>query len=196
MGNINGHETTITASWLRMRLAERETAQRICLIDATPTRDAPCLPYARSLDVRALMACGVPTADTFQAAVRSIGATSLDQVVIYDRNMPLAASILWRLFRAFGHRDACILDGGYEAWCSVCGQLASCYSENEVGTWQAERVPVPCELLAEVRLLQQLSRDRVNAVRSQPMGLAGAASCCTRASVRVEAIGPRSDVEK
>jgi 3-mercaptopyruvate sulfurtransferase SseA len=112
MGNINGHETTITASWLRMRLAEPETAQRICLIDATPTTDAFCLPYARPLDVRALVACGLPTADAFQAAVRSIGATSLDQVVIYDRNTPLAASILWRLFRAFGHRDACILDGG------------------------------------------------------------------------------------
>ena len=84
MGNINGHETTITASWLRMRLAEPETAQRICLIDATPTMDAPCLPYARPLDVCALAACGVPTADAFQAAVRSIGATSLDQVVIED----------------------------------------------------------------------------------------------------------------
>jgi 3-mercaptopyruvate sulfurtransferase SseA len=160
MGNINGHETTITASWLRMRLAEPETAQRICLIDATPTMDAPCLPYARPLDVRALVACGMPTADAFQAAVRSIGATSLDQVVIYDRNIPLAASILWRLFRAFGHRDACILDGGYDAWCSVSGELASCYSASDVGTWRAERMPAPCELLAEVRLLQQLPRNR------------------------------------
>ena len=160
MGNINGHETTITASWLRMRLAEPETAQRICLIDATPTMDAPCLPYARPLDVCALAAGGVPTADTFQAAVRSIGATSLDQVVIYDRNTPLAASVLWRLFQAFGHRDACILDGGYKAWCSVCGELASCYSANDVGTWRAQRISAPCELLAEVRRLQQFHRNR------------------------------------
>src|SRR5712692_2783821 len=151
MGNINGHETRITAPWLRMRLAEPETAQRICLIDATPTTDTPCLPYARALDVCTLvdLSGGIPAADVFQAAVRSIGASSFDQVVIYDRNPPLAASVLWRLFRAFGHRDACILDGGYDAWCSVSGELAPRYPENDVGTWRAERMSADRELLAE-----------------------------------------------
>jgi 3-mercaptopyruvate sulfurtransferase SseA len=138
MGNINGHETSITASWLRMRLAEAETAGRICLIDATPKPGAPCIPYSRALDVRSLVGGARPTAQAFQAAVRSIGTTTLDQVVIYDRDDPAASSVLRLLFRAFGHRDACILDGGYAAWCSVAGELALRYSEHEPGTWRAQ----------------------------------------------------------
>lgn len=154
MGNINGHETRISASWLRMRLAEPETARRICLIDATPTQE-PCLPHARPLDARNLVRDGMPRAATMQAAVRAIGATSLDQVVIYDRNNPLAASVLWRLFQAFGHRDACILDGGHEAWCSVNGEFAARYSEHDPGTWRAAAPGEDRALLAEIRLLQQ-----------------------------------------
>jgi 3-mercaptopyruvate sulfurtransferase SseA len=159
MGNINGHETRISASWLRMRLAEPETAQRICLIDVTPTTLEPCLPYARALDVRALTADGIPTAVAFQAAICAIGATSLDQVVIYDRNDPLAASVLWRLFQAFGHRDACILEGGYEAWRSARGELAPAYSEHDLGTWRAAPPAQDRNLLAEMRLLQQTRPD-------------------------------------
>jgi 3-mercaptopyruvate sulfurtransferase SseA len=160
MGNINGHETRITAAWLRMRLAEPETAQRICLIDATPTTDTPCLPYARALDVCALvdLSGGIPTADAFQAAVRSIGTTSFDQVVIYDRKIPLAASVLWRLFRAFGHRDACVLEGGYYAWCSASGELASRYRDHDIGTWRAGRSPADPELGGEIQRLQKLFR--------------------------------------
>jgi thiosulfate/3-mercaptopyruvate sulfurtransferase len=159
MGNINGHETRISASWLRMRLAEPETAQRICLIDVTPITREPCLPYARALDVRALMADGMPTAAAFQAATRAIGATSLDQVVIYDRNDPLAASVLWRLFQAFGHRDACILEGGYDSWRDVGGELAGRYSNHDLGTWRAAAPAQDRELLAEIRLLQQTRPD-------------------------------------
>jgi 3-mercaptopyruvate sulfurtransferase SseA len=158
MGNINGHETRVTAAWLRMRLAEAETAQRICLIDATPRADAPCLPYARPLDLRAILSTGMPTPEEFQAAVRAIGATSFDQVVIYDRNTPLASSILWRLFRCFGHRDACILDGGYDAWCSASGELVDGYSKHEAGTWRAGGGPADRELIAEIDALRQMFR--------------------------------------
>ena len=155
MGTINGHETRISANWLRMRLNEPETAQRICLIDSTPTMAAPCLPYARPLDACALVQDGLPTAATFEAAVRAIGATTLDQVVVYDRNFPPAASVLWRLFRAFGHRDVCILEGGYQAWRDACGELAARYALHDQGTWRAAAPASDRELLAEIRLLQQ-----------------------------------------
>jgi 3-mercaptopyruvate sulfurtransferase SseA len=158
MGNINGHETRVTAAWLRMRLAEAETAQRICLIDATPG-EGPCLPYARPLDLRAILSTGMPTPEEFQGAVRAIGATSFDQVVIYDRNIPLASSILWRLFRCFGHRDACILSGGYDAWCSVSGELVEGYSKHEAGTWRAAGATADGELVAEIDALRQMFRE-------------------------------------
>ncbi len=159
MGNINGHETLVTAPWLRMRLAEPETARRICLIDATPGKDEPCLPHARPLDVGALLQGGPPTAAFFQAAVRAIGATSFDQVVIYDRGNPLAASVLWRLFQAFGHCDACILDGGYTAWRSASGDIARGYASQEAGTWRARKGRLDRELLADIERLQQAARS-------------------------------------
>jgi 3-mercaptopyruvate sulfurtransferase SseA len=155
MGNINGHETRVTASWLRMRLAEPETARRICLIDATPGHDGTCLPHARPLDLRALLQSGPPTAGAFQAAIRAIGATSHDQVVIYDRDMPLAASVLWRLFQAFGHPDACVLEGGYAAWHQASAEIARGYTSQEPGTWRAREGPIDGELLADIGRLQQ-----------------------------------------
>ena len=159
MGNINGHETRITAPWLQMRLAEPETAGRICLIDATPKTSEPCIPYSRALDVRALVEAGtaLPTAQAFQSAVRSIGATTLDQVVIYDRDNPLASSVLWHLFRAFGHRDACILEGGYAAWCAASGELASRYSEQKPGTWRAQEPQTANEAAPEILRLLSIS---------------------------------------
>ncbi len=160
MGNINGHETRITAPWLRMRLAEPETAGRICLIDATPKPGEPCIPYSRALDVRALMDTGraLPTAQAFQSAVRSIGATSLDQVIIYDRDDPPASSVLWHLFRAFGHRDTCILDGGYAAWRGASGELASRYGEQEPGTWRAQEAETASEAFTEILRFLSISR--------------------------------------
>lgn len=160
MGNINGHETSITASWLRMRLAEPETAGRICLIDATPMIGQPCIPYSRALDVRVLVDAGnaMPTPQSFQSAVRSIGATTLDQVVIYDRDDPSASSVLWHLFRAFGHRDTCILEGGYAAWRSASGELATRYCEHEPGTWCAE-LKTANEAFAEILRLRGVSRN-------------------------------------
>ncbi len=156
MGNINGHETTITAPWLRMRLAEPETAKRICLIDATPRAGEPCLPYARPLDIRTLLQCGPVSGEAFQAAVRVIGATSYDQVVIYDRNLPLASSVLWGLFKAFGHRDACVLQGGYVAWRQADGEVAADYAPQEAGTWRARDGRIGGELLADIARLQQM----------------------------------------
>ncbi|MEA2978929.1 MAG: thiosulfate/3-mercaptopyruvate sulfurtransferase [Alphaproteobacteria bacterium] len=160
MGNINGHETRITAPWLRMRLAEPETAGRICLIDATPKTGEPCIPYSRALDVRELTNGGsaLPSAQAFQSAVRLIGATSLDQVVIYDRDDPAASSVLWHLFRAFGHLDTCFLEGGYAAWRRASGELASRYSEQEPGTWRAQESRNAREAAAEILRLIGTSR--------------------------------------
>jgi 3-mercaptopyruvate sulfurtransferase SseA len=152
MGNINGHETRITAPWLRMRLAEPETALRICMIDCTPRPGERCIHYSRALDVRALLAASgaAPSAEAFEAAVRAIGATSLDQVVIYDRDDPAAALVLWNLFRAFGHRDTCMLEGGYAAWCMAGGELAQEYCEQDVGTWRARDPATASEPWSEV----------------------------------------------
>jgi 3-mercaptopyruvate sulfurtransferase SseA len=157
MGNINGHETRVRAPWLRMRLAEPETAQRICLIDASPAPGEPCLPYARPLDVRALVERhgGVPTSGAFEAAIRTIGTTSLDQVIIYDRDGDIASLVLWGLFRSFGHRDTCILEGGHAAWCAAGGEVTGRYSEHEFGTWRAvEGRPDP-ELAEAIRRLRE-----------------------------------------
>jgi thiosulfate/3-mercaptopyruvate sulfurtransferase len=101
---------------------------------------------------------GVPTADVFESAIRAIGATSLDQVVIYDRDNPLAALVLWRLFRAFGHRDACVLEGGIAAWRGASGDLASAYSQHEPGTWRAQRGAADTDLAADIQRLRQSAR--------------------------------------
>lgn len=122
-----------------MRLAKTETAQRICLLDATPTRGLRCLPYSRAFDIRGLMreSSGMLSAVAFQEAVQNVGATSLDQVVIYDRDDEAASLTLWRFFHRFGHSDTCVLAGGLKAWAAAGGELVDRYTKHDRGTWRA-----------------------------------------------------------
>src|SRR5713101_1517463 len=71
-------------------------------------------------------------------------------VIIYDRDDPPASSVLWHLFRAFGHRDTCILDGGYAAWRGASGELASRYGAQGPGTWCEQKAETAIEAVTEI----------------------------------------------
>jgi 3-mercaptopyruvate sulfurtransferase SseA len=137
MGNINGHDGQVRPSWLRMRLAEPDTAKRICLIDAAPAGDARLVPGAGRLDVEALTAGGrIPPAAEFEAAVRRVGLTSYDQVVVYDDGGLLRAELLQLLFKFYGYDDVCVLEGGAAAYAALA-DMAPALGTREPGTWQA-----------------------------------------------------------
>lgn len=59
----------------------------------------------------------LPTADQFQAEMRSAGVSAGTRVVVYDdATVAPTASRLWFLLGLFGHRAQAVLDGGLQAW--------------------------------------------------------------------------------
>lgn len=57
-----------------------------------------------------------PDEATFAAAVGAMGIGNGDTVVCYDGGKMTGAGRVWWMFRAFGHRNVAILDGGMTKW--------------------------------------------------------------------------------
>jgi thiosulfate/3-mercaptopyruvate sulfurtransferase len=58
----------------------------------------------------------LPSAESFQRAMRSVGVSNDRPVVVYDDANGLAAARAWWLLRYFGHAQVALLDGGLGAW--------------------------------------------------------------------------------
>jgi thiosulfate/3-mercaptopyruvate sulfurtransferase len=58
----------------------------------------------------------LPEAAAFSDAMARAGVSADRRVVVYDQRDGTVAARLWWLLRYFGHRDVCVLDGGFEAW--------------------------------------------------------------------------------
>ena len=57
-----------------------------------------------------------PSAEAFAAAVGGLGIANADRVVVYDGGSMSAAGRVWWMFRAFGHENIAILNGGAGKW--------------------------------------------------------------------------------
>lgn len=57
-----------------------------------------------------------PDARHFARAAGALGLSGREKIVVYDTATGIWAARLWWLFRAFGHDDVAVLDGGLTAW--------------------------------------------------------------------------------
>ena len=58
----------------------------------------------------------MPSAEKFSELVAAKGLSNEEGVVVYAGNHPMWACRLWWMFRAFGHQQVKVLDGGLSAW--------------------------------------------------------------------------------
>jgi len=59
----------------------------------------------------------LPSPEKFSSHVRKLGLGDGSKIVIYDSNGGfMAACRVWWMFRLFGHKDVCVLDGGLVRW--------------------------------------------------------------------------------
>lgn len=97
---IPGYPATVLASMERGRIA----GARFFDIDAVAD---PHAPYPHTL----------PDTATFEAAVRNLGISNEDTVLVYDQNgISFAAARVWWMFRVFGHERVHVINGGLPAW--------------------------------------------------------------------------------
>lgn len=57
-----------------------------------------------------------PDEATFAEAVGDLGISNADTVICYDGGKTTGACRAWWMFRAFGHRQVALLDGGFNKW--------------------------------------------------------------------------------
>ena len=58
----------------------------------------------------------MPGAETFAASVGALGIGNGTRVVVYDGHGLFSAGRAWWMFRAFGHDNVAVLDGGFPKW--------------------------------------------------------------------------------
>ncbi len=119
----------VTVKWL----AEHLNAPDIRILDATwflpgDPRDALALfnerriPGALFFDIEEIsdketsLPHMLPSAEKFAARMRRMGVGDGLRIVLYDGHGVFSAPRVWWSFRAMGHEDVVVLDGGFPAW--------------------------------------------------------------------------------
>lgn len=65
----------------------------------------------------------LPPPEKFTSRVRRLGLGDGHRVICYDQNGFVAAARVWWMFRAMGHTDVAVLDGGFNAWRNAGGAV-------------------------------------------------------------------------
>ena len=80
----------------------------------------------------------LPSADDFENSVSALGISNADTIVIYGQDgIIMGPARAWWMFRAFGHDNVCILDGGLPAWKDEGYSTTYISSAAETGTFKA-----------------------------------------------------------
>lgn len=98
----------------------------------------------------------LPSAEMFAEAVGRLGIGNKDIVVVYDnQGMALAASRVWWTFRAFGHHQVAVLDGGFPKWLAEGRPVESGDAAPHPAEFRAAAKPEMVRSLDQVRKMTQ-----------------------------------------
>jgi thiosulfate/3-mercaptopyruvate sulfurtransferase len=91
--------------------------------------DAHHIPGARYFDIDEIADTDsslphmLPSPEKFSSRMRRLGLGDGHRVICYDQNGFLASARAWWMFRAMGHGDVAVLDGGFNAWRAAGGAI-------------------------------------------------------------------------
>lgn len=104
----------------------------------------------------------LPTPADFAKKIGLLGIGDGDPVIVYDRHCGgAAAARAWWMFRAFGHENVAMLDGGYGKWTKEKLPTEMAPVRPEPGTFTAEQNPALIRDLAQVRANLQSKAEQV-----------------------------------
>lgn len=115
-------------------------------------------------------------ADAFAQAVGRLGVSDGDRIVVYDHVGLLSAARVWWNFRAMGHEEVYVLDGGLPRWIAEGRPLASGPVTSVAQTFTAAFRPalvrdieqVQAALASGVQVLDARARDRFRGSAPEP----------------------------
>ena len=108
----------------------------------------------------------LPDAATFGAAVGGLGIANGHKVVVYDTIGTTGAARVWWTFRAFGHQDVAVLDGGLPKWKAEGRPLSADPARHPPAAYTATLDPALVRSLDQVRANIDSRREQLLDARS------------------------------
>jgi thiosulfate/3-mercaptopyruvate sulfurtransferase len=108
----------------------------------------------------------LPSPEEFARAVGALGIGDGDRVIVYDVRGVVSAARVWWTFRAFGHDDVAVLDGGLPRWRADGHPVESGVSSPTPRTFTARPRPDLVRDLARMRENLRAPREQVLDARS------------------------------
>lgn len=129
----------VDANWLKSHLGAPDVRVLDCTWISTfragepqtgkASYDAHHIPGARYFDIDEIADTDsplphmLPSPEKFASRARRFGLSDGHRIVCYDQNNLLASARVWWMFRAMGHGDVVVLDGGFAAWKEAGGAI-------------------------------------------------------------------------
>lgn len=118
----------VAVNWLNENLSD----ERIVILDARQKQNKAGLasennevqiPNARFFDLDNVFSIQgidlpnmLPTAEEFQTHTRKLGINASSKIIVYDNLGVYASPRVWWMFKAMGHSEVAVLDGGLPEW--------------------------------------------------------------------------------
>tara|TARA_Y100000590_G_scaffold450166_1_gene589415 strand:- start:208 stop:1050 length:843 start_codon:yes stop_codon:yes gene_type:complete len=67
----------------------------------------------------------MPDENYFSEKISSLGISNNDHLIIYDMYGMFSAARIWFMFKAFGHNNISLLNGGFPAWLDSGGEVSN-----------------------------------------------------------------------
>lgn len=117
----------------------------------------------------------LPAADVFSKAISALGISNEDKVVVYDAAGIFSSPRVWWEFKAFGHENVAVLNGGLPAWKAAGLPVSEGVELVRSGKFIAEKNANMVSSISEVekfigvaKILDARSPDRFNGVEAEP----------------------------
>ncbi len=136
VATLTPEKPIVSAAWLKSHL----TAPDVRVLDATwfmpgspktgrQAYDIGHIPGARFFDIDDIsdtespLPHMLPPPEKFSSRARKLGLGDGHRIICYDQNGYFASARAWWMFRAMGHEDVAVLDGGFDAWRATGGAV-------------------------------------------------------------------------
>jgi len=110
----------------------------------------------------------LPSPAEFATAARRLGVSAGSTIVAYDTVGFFSAPRAWWSFRAMGHDEVFVLDGGLPAWVAAGHPVETGWREREHGEFKAELRPGLVRDLAGVREIVETGSAQLVDARAAP----------------------------
>ena len=182
MNNINLPTPIVSIEWLVTHLNH----PNLVILDATKTKvgqkelseeaKTKRIPRSRNFDLQntfkdqeATLPNTMPSPEYFEQEIRKIGINNDSIIVIYDHHGVYSSPRAWWIFKAMGHQNVAVLDGGFPAWKNAKLPIAiQANYDGEVGDFNTNFQPDLIKSAEQV--LATLDKDKVAILDARSAG--------------------------